>query len=256
MQLRFTMRLMHRRSAVMRRSQRGLSIIEFLVGLTVGLFVVGGATKLFVDYLGANRRALIETRVNQDLRAAADLIVRDLRRASYWRNAAAGIYTGVAAPTLTNPYGAITMDGGTGALTYSYSKDDVDNLNTATEQFGVMANGELRLLMGGQWRQLTDPNTVTVNQADLSITVTPERVVDLSGSCPCLGKLTCSKNSFKDPDPDTGVTGVNFPNRPRVIVRQFALEITGHATNDSSVVRQIRETVRPRNDLATGACPA
>ena len=69
------------------RGQRGLSIVELLIGLAIGLFIVGGAIKLFVDNLTNNRRLLLETRVNQDLRAAADLIARDLRRAGYWRNA-------------------------------------------------------------------------------------------------------------------------------------------------------------------------
>ena len=58
-----------------------------MVGVAVGLFVAGGAAKLFVDNLSNNRRMLVETRINQDLRAATDLIARDLRRAGYWRNA-------------------------------------------------------------------------------------------------------------------------------------------------------------------------
>jgi prepilin peptidase dependent protein B len=65
------------------RRQRGLSIIELMVGVAIGMFIIGGAIKLFVDMFGNNRRLLIETRVNQDLRATADIIARDLRRAGY-----------------------------------------------------------------------------------------------------------------------------------------------------------------------------
>ena len=239
--------------------QRGLSIIEFMVGIAVGLFVVGGATKLFVDYLGSNRKAMLETRVNQDLRAAADLIVRDLRRASYWRNATAGIYIGAAAPTVTNPYAAITYNSGSGQLKYSYSKDNVDALDAATEEFGVMADGALRLLIGGIWQPITDPSVMTVAAADLSIPVVSTRTVDLYASCPCRGRLTCTDDSFKILDPSTGAIGVNYANRPIVVVREYELRITGRSTlasaNDQPVVRQIRERVRPRNDLAMGACP-
>jgi prepilin peptidase dependent protein B len=69
-------------------SQFGLSIIELMVGVAIGMFIIGGAIKLFVDMFGNNRRLLIEARVNQDLRAAADIIARDVRRAGYWSGAA------------------------------------------------------------------------------------------------------------------------------------------------------------------------
>ena len=75
------------------RRQRGMSIIEMLVGVVVGLLVVAGASKLMIDSFGENRRLLLETRVNQDLRAAADLIARDIRRAGYWANAGSGVFS-------------------------------------------------------------------------------------------------------------------------------------------------------------------
>jgi len=38
--------------------QRGMSIIELMVGVAVGLIVVAGAVKLMGDTLGSNRRVL------------------------------------------------------------------------------------------------------------------------------------------------------------------------------------------------------
>lgn len=237
--------------------QHGLSIIEFMVGLAVGLFVVGGAAKLFVDYIGSNRTLLLETRVNQDLRAAADLVARDLRRAGYWRNAPSALYIGASAPTAaSNPYAGIAYNGGTGELTYAYAKDNDNALAAGTEAFGFRASGgALQMLVGGNWQQITDPNTLTINAADLSIVPTPERVVELSSTCPCIAKLTCTKTSFEDPDTATGATGVNFANRPRVIVRQYVLQITGRAPGNANIVRTVNEIVRPRNDQSLGACP-
>ena len=120
-----------------RTSQRGLSMVELMVGVVVGLFVVAGAVKLFTDYLGSNRNLLLQTRINQDLRAAADLIARDLRRGGYWRNATAGVSLDPLVPPLQNPYRTVAYNGGTGELTYSYAKDNVDALDAATEGFGV-----------------------------------------------------------------------------------------------------------------------
>ena len=84
--------LNHRHARMQSHPQRqaGLSLVELLVGATIGLFLVGGAAKLFIDSIGDTRRMIIETRVNQDLRAAADLMARDLRRAGYWQGALAG----------------------------------------------------------------------------------------------------------------------------------------------------------------------
>ncbi|MDP1789633.1 MAG: hypothetical protein Q8L12_03580 [Methylibium sp.] len=60
-------------------------MVELLVGFTVALFVVIGSIVLLVDQLRDSRRLLLEARVHQDLRAAADLISRDLRRAGFWQ---------------------------------------------------------------------------------------------------------------------------------------------------------------------------
>ena len=43
-------------------TQRGLSIIEFMVGIAIGMFVVGGAVKVFIDLFTNNRRQLVEVR--------------------------------------------------------------------------------------------------------------------------------------------------------------------------------------------------
>lgn len=61
--------------------QRGLSLVELLVGISVGLFVLAGATLLLSTQLGDNRRLLLETQLQQDLRATMDIITRELRRA-------------------------------------------------------------------------------------------------------------------------------------------------------------------------------
>ncbi len=91
----------------LRRRSGGLSMVEMLVGIVVGLFLVGGALRFFADYLDDNRRLLLETRISQDLRTVADLIVRDLRRAGYW----SAPNPGVTAPADPNPYAGITLTG-------------------------------------------------------------------------------------------------------------------------------------------------
>lgn len=240
-------------------AQRGLSIIEFMVGVAVGLFVVGGATKLFVDFLGNNRRLLLETRVNQDLRAAADLIARDLRRGGYWRNALAGVSTDPLVAPVPNPHRAVTYNAGTNVLSYSYAKDGNNTFVANTvEDFGIQrvvdinGVGVVQLRTANNWRTITDPGTLDIAVGGLGITETPARVVDLWDACPCLVELTCQPPQFAGPVP--GPQGTYFLDRPRVTIRQYQLSITGTAPG-TAVTRTITEMVRVRNDMVDGTCP-
>jgi prepilin peptidase dependent protein B len=245
------------------RRQRGLSIVELMVGIAVGLFIVAGTAKLFVDYLGSNRSLLLATRVNQDLRAAADLVVRDLRRAGYWENATKGISTNPTVAPVTNPYAAVAYASGT--LTYSYSKDNDDLLDTATEAFGVRrgvdsvsGKGVLQMQTAslGVWQTITDPGTLDIPSTNgLTITPSTALVVELWDECPCIFELTCTKNQFKNPNPDTSAKGIYYDNRPRLSIRQYLLNIRAQASADATIVREIREKVRVRNDQLDGTCP-
>lgn len=229
------------------RRQRGLSIVELLVGVAIGLFLVGGAVKLFVDYLSDSRRVLLETRVNQDLRAAADLLVRDLRRAGYWQNATAGL--AASAPGSPNPFADITVSNAdltVGDLTFSY-----DKAASAGEPAGFrVRNGALQLLNGsGGWQAVTDTGSLWIDTAQVQVT---PRTVDLYTLCPCFIKSdpNCTAASF-------AVGGANYPaSAPRLIVRQYAVTLRGFAPSSSAVVRELRETVRVRNDQTAGVCPS
>ncbi|MES1161637.1 MAG: prepilin-type N-terminal cleavage/methylation domain-containing protein, partial [Rhizobacter sp.] len=64
--------------------QHGLSLIELMIGVAIALFIAVAGSTLLVGHLRENRALLLEARLTQDLRTAADLITRDLRRAGYW----------------------------------------------------------------------------------------------------------------------------------------------------------------------------
>lgn len=220
------------------RKQRGLSIVELMVGVAIGLLVVGGAISLFVTNLLNSRRMLVEARVSQDLRAASDLIARDLRRASYWSNAISGtvIPSGGTVPA-DNPYKGITAIVGNVA---SMEIDYTYNFGTS-DQYGFRKNGgaiEMQTAAGA-WTQVTDPNVLTITSFTITPTVT---VVDVGDAC------------AKVCPPPTGAT-YTCPNPPTITVRNFGLVLTGTAASDSSVVRTLQSRVRVRNDRLAGVCP-
>ena len=237
-----------------RSEQRGLSIVELMVGVAVGLFIVGGATKLFVDYLVSNKRLLLETRVNQELRAAADLVARDVRRAGYWTNATAGLWsTGGITPT-PNPHattaGALSSTGT--SVNYSYARN-ADNSLDANEYAGFRQRLDsginvLEMQLGQNvWQALTDPATVNVTAFNVTATA-PTLVNDLSSYCSCLKSLTCTMANIADPV-------FNPAGAPTLTIPSLSIVLTGRSVVDSSIERTLRETVRVRNAILTGACP-
>ena len=72
-----------RRQRFNTKNQFGYSLVELMVGITIGLFIVAATSLMISTQLSGNRRMLLETQLNQDLRATADIITRELRRASF-----------------------------------------------------------------------------------------------------------------------------------------------------------------------------
>jgi prepilin peptidase dependent protein B len=236
---------------------RGLSLVELLVGVTVGLFVVGGATKLVVDNLNSNRRNVLETRVNQDLRAAADLVARDLRRSGYWQNAASGLWSTAGTAPTPNPHRNLTVGGTSdlGTIAYSYAKDNDDTLDN-NEQFGYSVSAGVlnyQTASGVALQPITDPNTLSIAADGFKIIGT-QRIVELFSYCSCITQVKCTAAQFAAA---SGVTpaGTYYATRPYTVVREYEVRIKGTSATDANVTREIRETVRVRNDEIVGVCP-
>lgn len=218
-------------------SQRGLSLVELMVGVAVGLFVVAGATLVVSNQLGDNRRLMLETQIQQELRAAADLIARDLRRSGYWASAETSVWHAGAVSVSTNPYTPLTgVAHGTAAsaVQFGYSRGVLEN-NTldATDQSGFrLNNGVVQMFTGGGWQALTDANTLRVTNFELRLT---NRAVALNCFNECPGGGTACY--------------------PQQTVRDITVLIEGTAVHDAAVRRGAQSTARLRNDVLTGSCP-
>lgn len=223
------------------RRQRGFSLIELMVGITVGLFIIAGTLILFAGNLAENRRLLAQTRVEQDLRSIADLMTRDIRRAGYWGNAVKGtIAIGATATTTANPYAAttVTPSSTSGALQYYFSQDKVENDTLdSNEYFGyqLSSTGQIQMqtASGIAASALNDPNFTIITS--FSITDSSPSTLSLGYRCP----VVCSAGT---------------PNCPQMFVRRYDIVLTGQSKLDPSVVRTLRTSVRVRNDQTTGSC--
>lgn len=235
---------LNRLPIVSRRAQRGLSIVELMVGITIGLFIVAGASLVVTEQLSDNRRLLLETQVQQDMRAAADIVVRDIRRAGYSGAAPQSVWPVDAAALVANPYSATapaSAPGGTGQLTYSFSRDRskrnvADNGVIDDDErsgFRLGNAGTIDMLLGaGNWQALTDANVLRITRFVITLNSQP---LDVPCAKPCAGLANCPRRQF---------------------VRDVTVDIVGQAVHDARVQRSLRSNVRLRNDELTGVCPA
>jgi type IV pilus assembly protein PilW len=204
------------------RRQMGLSIVELMVGIAVGLLVVAGAVVVTTSQLGDNRRLLLETQLQQDLRATADIISRELRRAgaNVAPNAAESAVWFPGSPgSQPNPFAFVAPD----ASEFSYRRSA-----GATGPYGFQLEGTVikSQLAAAGWQDLTDSATMRVT----GFTVTPEPEPAQLLPCPRL----CAD--------------LSTDCWPTVAVRKYRVEITASATNDPAIQRSITSVVRLRND--------
>ena len=218
-------------------ASHGVSLVELLVGMAIGLLIVAAGTSFLAANLREQRSLALESRLMQDLRAAADTIARELRRSGYWGSAASGVWTPGTRAVLVNPYATLAADAAASdAIGFRFSRDAVEN-NTVddNEEFGFrLRRGTLEMQLGrANWQALTDSDTLTVSR--FSITPTLQQI-----SLPSHCVTPCPSASSTCP--------------PRLQVRSVALAITGRSVVDPDVVRMLQGAVRLRNDALVGAC--
>jgi prepilin-type N-terminal cleavage/methylation domain-containing protein len=212
-----------RRQCWSRSAQRGLSLVEMMVGITVGLFIVAAASMMVAMQLGENRRLLLETQVQQDLRATADIMTRELRRSGYWAAAQQSVwFPGAAAAVQKNPRTAVSTPSAS-EVAYSYERD----INNAGPYGFKLENGRIKTYLGNIWQELTDANVLEIT--DLTFVEQ-----DSAGAL-----LPCPREC----------TGGGTACWPTLVVRDLLITITGRATSDAAVQRTVSSRVRLRNDL-------
>lgn len=201
-----------------------MSLVELMVGIAVGLFIVAAATTLMANQLSDNRKLLVETQIQQDLRATMDIITRQLRRAGVLDilQAQAGLGTASGLSGVKSTFTTVTPAAGASSeVGFSFYRD----AGATVYGFKLEADG-IKSFSGVQWQELTDVNVMKVT----AFTVTPVRVESAKLACPKL----CAD----------GTAGC----WPQLLVRDYTVAITAEAKNDATVRRSMTSRVRLRND--------
>lgn len=244
---------MSRRARAGARRAPGWSLVELMLAIALGLLLCAALGAFAVQHIGEQRRLIAQSRLAQELRAALDLAVRDVRRSAYWGEAERGLWRAPDGPLpAANPYAGLhPAPEATGtALGHAYSRDATENGQVdANERFGLRVNASTQALewrvaggalapgTGDQWQALTDPGTVRID----ALEVHHESVaVDLGAAC---AGTDCSGVSAGTPCP------------PQLRIHQLTLRLSGRDARDDGVRRTLLARVRLRNEERLGACP-
>lgn len=93
--------------------QGGMTLIELMIGMTVGLIVVGMVTGIYISALGTSSDTLKASRLNQEMSAILNIMVNDIRRAGYanvdgvdWDGGGVNDFQNLLEPS-TNPFNLV-----------------------------------------------------------------------------------------------------------------------------------------------------
>jgi prepilin peptidase dependent protein B len=256
-----------------RHHQIGVSLIELMIGIVVGMVVVAAVIAIYVSTIRGGNNTLRTARLNQELRATMDIMVRDIRRAGFngWNAAgtivlstdndfakrvAGGLQTDLRVQTVVNNGDCILF-------AYDLSNWGVID---ASEYMGFrLSNGAVQMRRSGTttnsancsdgtWDPLTDSNMVNITALSFSTegsqcmdftTGNAWKVISASPAptfsgcdAPAAAGVTVVKGSFLAP-----VSGDQV-----VETRQVRISMTGNFAADTTLRATATEEVQVRND--------
>lgn len=226
-------------------TQRGFGLIELMVAIVIGLIVIGGITSLVVATLRTNTDQVRMTRLTQDLRSSMALVTRELRRAGYDQDAVFDFGRGshsandfIEVKLFDSGGNELDVEDGIAAATpatcviYGWDADGdgamdsgeyrgfrLDSANDALDAktSGAKSDADCE---AGTWASLTDPDFVEIGTFAIT---------------------TVNGN------PTPQVT--NTAGNTILTVRELVVNLEGSVVGDATLTREMKETVRVRNDL-------
>jgi type IV pilus assembly protein PilW len=244
--------------------QSGLSLIELMVGLTVGLIVLSGVISIYIATITSSADTLKAAKLNQELSSALAIMVSDIRRAGYW---------GLAAPDdLNNPFMTATTNidilNTKTCILYTHDLDSNGTVSPTTEYFGFkLSTDKIQMRTGtgtttadctdGDWEDITNNKNVEITSVVFSTTgsscLNTSRDSDSDGVND--NWTVTTSPSDVDACDDAGATNYVAPTTGDLMLesRKINITLTGRLVSDNTVTKTITETFKVRNDYIFSA---
>ena len=212
------------------RSQLGLTLIELLVSVVIGVVVLGGTIALFSTALLHSRKTIEASRLNQELQMVLNKITTDVQRAGFW----GGAETSSDNPFMVTGSSDIVVNAAGDCILFTYDlgedyilpeisaqdedehfgyrlRDNAIQYRPSTAPFDCAADTTT-------WINLADSKLVRITQFNASLT---SSTIDLDGTGPGIETLT---------------------------VRALTITLTGELTKDASVSESLTKRIKLYND--------
>jgi type IV pilus assembly protein PilW len=264
---------------IQHKRQRGLTLVELLIGLSVGVIVIGGAVSVYASSVRSSNETLKSSRLNQELAGLMLVIANDVRRAGYWEFGALPAFqlnpfnqVNATALVVMDDMTSNTMQAATGqgsCLTYAYDATYLAGNNPgvidSTDLFGFRLNngvvqmrqsgvvdgaacvgGSCQSCQNGSWANVTDPDLVEVTALNFDLT----NSVCLNASEPDLVDDNTDGVVDEDAEADCYVTiPVAGDGDVTSEAREILVTVNARLANDISTRAVVSQTILVRNDL-------
>ena len=262
-----------------RTRQRGVTLVELLVGMAVGVVVVGGAMAMYTSSVRSSNDTLKSSKLNQEIGSLLHVIANDVRRAGFWddmdmtaidenpfnRQGATALV--VLDDMATNSIQPPTGQGSCMVYAYdaTYLPGNVAGALESTDLFGFRLNGTVVQMRqsgvvdgtgcvggtcnsctNGTWENVTDPNLIEIT--DLSFDLANSQC--LNGAEPNAADDDADGVIDDEDEFDCYVTvPPNGSNAVTVETRELLVTVTGRLAGDVSTEATGSQSVKVRNDL-------
>lgn len=233
------------------RRSRGFTLVELMIGLTLGLLLMAGACSMAGLQLGEHHRLMLELQVQQELRATAELLLRDLRRASFWDRAQDGIWQEPSDTPVRNPYAAILVEDGGRRVSYSFAREGSPPGGASVRETSGfrLSDGRIDQLIAGRYQPLTDPALLRVRQVEVSVASQAHALGEVC-EADCAGLPSAAS------PPTVGSTGGSPVGCPPVLsTRLVTVTVEAEAVHDARATHRLELVSRSHNPVLTGDCP-
>ena len=258
---------------ITRKQQAGLTLVELMIGLLVGTIIIAGGLRVFTVVIRGQSDNVKLTRLNQDMRAMMDIMVRDIRRAGFVTSYPSNHLSSLK----NNPFFDATTMGATTdiavhdtgrCLVYSYNRDEEDNgtaspagvetplVVDSNERLGFrLSDDKLEMRKSGatnenctdgHWESITEPE-VEITVLKFTLTENPLNVTNMTTDTDDDGCYDDDGNCNNLCDTGEDCNTCSSPDTC-LYVRQVTITLTGRLRSDNTVTQTITQGVRVRND--------
>jgi type IV pilus assembly protein PilW len=256
-------RPLSRHGVAARGQQRGIGLMETMIAMAVGLVVTAAMITLMANTMGSGTRTIEMSRLQQEMRAAMQLITRDVRRSAY--NAEAilcfgNLDCGSDGTFAHGLAGDVVLSSDNDCVIFEMDRDhNGDPTDDPPGGFRLETNNDGVGIIQ-MWTGSGDPSCGSDNSGWVSVT-DPE-FVDVTEFLACLeidaGDPECNgllDDGSADPNMPSSLSyenlvdddGSGSPVYQRV--RRLQLRISAHLVGDTSIGKTLIDRIHVRNSI-------